>query len=282
MTTVGLLVCLFAADPAEDKAPFQEWLKFYGAAAAKYQIDVQNGAGQFEPIQLQPMPILQYTNPERGYQQHGAFYVWTLKGRPQCIGSIWSTVPADDPQHRWVAHELHSLSSGPLRSQHEPRDGRRGPVPQWETQQPGITWITADDVPAPAGTPSLRLVQMRRLAEQFTVRITNPTQGTEGDLRLLPKPLYRYPAETEGAVDGGLFAFVMGTDPEVLLLVEATPSDQGAASRWRFGLARFTHIQAVAQRNGELVWQCDNAEPYVGHNPYFLYWRLHPAGLTTP
>jgi hypothetical protein len=278
LMSVGLLLINLLL--AANDAGFQPWLKYYAAAAGEYEIQAREEAGEYRPLLLQPSPVLQYTNPERGFQQHGAFYVWTLDGRPLCIGSIWSTVPADDPDRRWVANELHSLATGPLRSQHEPRIGKRGPVPQWVTEQRGIAWAEFADAPPPAMTRSLRLVQMRRLAEQFTARISNVAKGTEGDLRLLPQPLYRYPADVAGAVDGGLFAFVQGTDPEVLLLVEAVGA--GDAARWRYAFARFTHISAVVQHEGRTVWQCDKAEPYVGHNPYFLFWKITPAGLTTP
>ncbi len=275
-----LTMCLVGADPENDAAAFQVWLKFYGEAAAKYRIEVQDDNGAFRPLTLQPVPVLQYTNPERGFQQHGAFYVWTLQGRPMCLGSVWSNIPADDPAHRWVANELHSLAAGSLRSEHEPRTGKRGPVPQWVTDQPGLVWRNFTDAPKPADKPNLRLVQMRRLAEQFTAHISGVANEKESDLRLLTKPLYRYPSDVVGASDGALFAFVQGTDPEVLLLIEAVESD--GEPRWRYGFARFTHTTATVHANDKLVWECPKAEPYVGHNPYFLFWKIHPAGLTTP
>ncbi len=275
-----LMASLLAAEPSDEAAAFQEWLKFYTAAAAAYSIEADDGRGMLQPLTLQPMPVLQYTNPERGFQQHGAFYVWTYQGRPLCIGSIWSNIPADDPQHRWVAHELHSLAAGSLRSQHEPRRGKRGPVPQWVTEQPGIVWADFKDAPQPADKPTLRLVQMRRIAEAFTARISNASNEKEGELRLLTKPLYRYPADVTGAIDGALFAFVQGTDPEVLVLIEATETN--GQPGWRYAFARFTHTTATVKRAGQTVWECPNAEPYVGQNPYFLFWKIHSAGLKTP
>ena len=37
----------------------------------------------------------------------------------------------------------------------------------------------------------------------------------------LSQPLYRYGGDDSGVLDGGLFVFVQGTDPEVFLLIEA-------------------------------------------------------------
>jgi hypothetical protein len=153
-------------------------------------------------------------------------------------------------------------------------------VPQWVTEQPGIVWKEFPDTPAPAEKPALRLVQMRRMAEQFTARISGVVNEKEGELRLLTKPLYRYPNDIAGATDGALFAFVQGTDPEVLLLIEAV--NTGGKPVWQYAFARFTHTTATVQLEGRTIWECPKAEPYVGHNPYFLFWKIHSAGLTTP
>jgi hypothetical protein len=48
--------------------------------------------------------------------------------------------------------------------------------------------------------------------------------------------VHRYAASEKGVIDGGLFAFVEGTDPEVWLLIEAA-QDQGQPA-WRYALAR--------------------------------------------
>lgn len=273
--TLALLVLM--ADPAADSEAFQTWLKFYTQAAGQYRIEVQEPDGSDRALTLQTVPVLQYTNPERGFSQHGAIFVWTLNGRPMCIGSIWSNTPADDPQQRWVAHELHSLHAGRLRSHHEPRRGKRGPVPQWVTEQPGITWNQLTGAPRPADKPALRLVQMRRLAEEFTASISGLANEADRELRLLAKPLYRYPSDVSGAMDGALFAFVQGTDPEVLLLIEA--HEPGG---WSYGIARFTHAVAAVSRNGQTVWDCPKAEMYVGGNPYFLFPKIHTVGTQTP
>ena len=278
--TAGLLLCLALAGAEDDRnaeqAASQERLRFYAAAAAGYKIEVREATSEFQPLRLVETPILNYTNPQRGHDQHGALFVWTLAGRPLCIGSIWSSVAPNDPERRrWIANELHSLAAGPLRSRHDPRVGARGPVPQWSTERPGVTWTTLPDEPAPADKPTLRLVQMRRLLEQFSARLMDNPNETDSQLRPLTQPLYRYPPDTRDAADGALFAFVQGTDPEVLLLIEAVPSERQPV--WRYAVARFTHVTAEVRFKERTVWQCSKAEPYVGDQPYFLYWRISSA-----
>ena len=67
---------------------------------------------------------------------------------------------------------------------------------------------------------------MRSIAGGFAGRLLDARverAGEEQALRLLPKPLYRYerPDGPTSSSDGALFAFVLGTDPEVFLLLEA-------------------------------------------------------------
>jgi hypothetical protein len=86
-------------------------------------------------------------------------------------------------------------------------------------------------------------------------------------LRLLPTPLYRYdPKESETAVsflkDGALFAFVMGTDPEVILLLEAVERD--GKSSWQFAFARATGWGAEASLGDKVVW---SVKPDTGRDP---------------
>ena len=57
------------------------------------------------------------------------------------------------------------------------------------------------------------------------------------ELRLLPQPLFRYETGNDPElIDGALFAFVQGTDPQSLLLLEAR--DDAKTARWYFAFAR--------------------------------------------
>ncbi len=73
------------------------------------------------------------------------------------------------------------------------------------------------------------------------------------ELRLLPRPLYRYGSAKGTVLDGSLWAFVQGTNPEVLLLVESRPGPDKTL-RWNYALAAMTSYPAEAKRNGVRVW----------------------------
>lgn len=266
---------IFAADAVpnaenseEDGGSLQQWLQVYREEASRYEMYVERPDAHL--LELHPQALMTYTNNVRGGQQHGAVYLWADDGRPAIVGSVWSSVPRQDPSIRSITNEFVSLSTQPVFSRHEKRVGRRGVVPDWEPRAAGVEFQPLSDAPPPARAAALRLTQMRRLAAGFDARITLSELEEQQRLRLQPQPLYRY--SSEGIIDGALFSLVLATDPEVLLLLEARESDDGP--RWFYALARFTDRPLSVHLGGREVWSRDQARPYVGDEPYFLYWGV--------
>jgi hypothetical protein len=135
--------------------------------------------------------------------------------------------------------------------------------------RPGVELKDLPGAPAPAATPAQRLRQLRALAGEFTLRQTD-RKNVESDLRLLTQPLYRY-ENTEGdLIDGALFVFVQGTDPQAFLLIEDRQVD--GAPRWQFAMARMIGVHLSARFRGREVWSVptiswaqifDPREPYA-------------------
>jgi hypothetical protein len=117
-------------------------------------------------------------------------------------------------------------------------------------------WYQLPAAATPATTAAQRLIQMKALAGEFAVEVLdtrNVLKGEDQTPRLLPKPLYRYDLERTKTLDGALYAFVLGTDPELLLLLEC---DMAAAKpEWRFGVGRMNRYQIRLKRKGETVWE---------------------------
>lgn len=266
------------SNDADSGDGLKAWLDFYMDEASSYKIYVEKPGTQ--PLELHPQALLTYTNSVRGGQQHGAIYVWTDDGRPLVAGSVWSSVPRYDQSIRSITNELVSLSVRPVLSRRERRVGRRGVVPDWEPAEPGVEFQPFSDAPEPARAAALRLVQMRRLAARFDARITRSDLEEQQRLRLQPQPLYRYTNPSAGIIDGALFSLVLATDPEAFLLLEARESDSGP--RWQYALARFTDRPLSARLGDREVWSCGQAEPYVGDEPYFLYWGVATRPRSDP
>ena len=93
---------------------------------------------------------------------------------------------------------------------------------------------------------------MRKLAAQLTADKTT-RESVKRDLRLLPQPVYHYEGSHPDVEDGGLFAFVEATDPEVFLLLEARAG--GEKLEWQFGLARMNSLPLRVYHGEKLLWE---------------------------
>ena len=99
---------------------------------------------------------------------------------------------------------------------------------------------------------------MRRMARDFSARKTDRERVTR-ELRLLTQPIYRYKSTDPKLLDGAMFAFVEGTDPEVLLLIEARQANGGA--RWQYALARMNSVALQTFYKKREIWKAPQLTP---------------------
>ena len=106
---------------------------------------------------------------------------------------------------------------------------------------------------------------MKALADRFKVTMTGwkPDRSDREELRMLPKPLYRAepgegPGPDSGWIDGGVFGFVQGTDPEAILLLEAVR--ENGRPRWQYAFARATSAGLEARLDKAVVWAVEFLE----------------------
>jgi hypothetical protein len=220
-------------------------------------------------VTLSPQPLLSYSNPVRNVQGHGSVFLWTEAGRPVLIGGFWSALEPADPATRRLSRELHSLAADSIAVD---LNGRK----TWISTQPGIEWTIVKDTAEPLKSRPLRLAQMRRIVERVRAEI----ETQESELRLMPQPIYRYPEDT-GVLDGAIFAFVMGTDPELFAIVEARTAAGGAAE-WVLGFAHFTNFPVRATFDGVEIYHAERWSPTESTGRHHLSFAIerHPADLT--
>jgi hypothetical protein len=267
MGILSLLLVLAAADPDDSLA--KKMLPIYVKEVETYTLAVESAPKQ--PLELKKEPVFEWLNPARSAQQ-GACFLWLRDGRPAALACIFSH-PHQNLPGRQIMHELHALDPEKLVV-------KRDAFNQWKPEA-GLERKELPGAAAPAATAGARLVQMRRLAREFGGHEVD-RDGKRWELRLLPTPLYRYPSAKTGVVDGALFALMSsaGTDPEVLLVIEA--KEANGKIRWEYACGRFSDWELRVLRKDKEVWSSVPSEtnPF-SHDPLHLY-RIYPEKVMTP
>jgi hypothetical protein len=107
---------------------------------------------------------------------------------------------------------------------------------------------------------------MKSVMRRF-MAIESSADDQRYELRLLPQPLLRYSAPEAKIVDGAMFAFVYGTNPEVIAFIESRKDNHGAATWWH-GLVPLTTARASASLDGKEVWSKSTTPVPKLQDPY--------------
>ncbi len=194
-------------------------------------------AGERRPSELQASPLLTWQNPISG--ANGGVFVWTIAGRPVAV----TKSHVNDRKQHYVETSI-TLRDGPQSTQ----AGSAIWVPEATT----AVVVPVTDLAPPRETKAGRLQQMRELAGSFEIEDQwGEDQEELYQLRLLPRPLYRYEAPMEHVIDGALFGYSQGTNPEAVVVIEVVETDSG--SEWRCQVSRLTGYAVTARRNGDVV-----------------------------
>jgi hypothetical protein len=231
-----------SADVEQEAEAIKRFQAHAKETAANYELRTADPASR--KLVLREESLLRWTNPLTANMAHGELFLWTDRGRPAAIVSMYEyTDPAG------VVHEHHewaSLSPGLIQA--------AGPR-EWAPATAGIEFKPVPDAPPPGDTPFRRLQQMRDLGAGFTADKTTRLNEKRA-LRLLSQPTFRYQAGDPEVIDGALFAFVEATDPEVFLCLEAR--QQSGKSAWHYGLARMNSVRVSASYQGQQVWVAES------------------------
>lgn len=246
-----------ATPPAGEAADVIEGFR-QGIAAYDIRLD-----GKDAPrLAMLEKPLLHWSNPART-SEDGAVFLWLQEGRPQAIGSVF-TYKLKEVRTK---HEFQSLATVPLTARFA------GQI-AWRSPEAGVKFRPVPEAPRPAKSARLRTIQLKDMARQFSASLHGEKDETT-ELRLLPQPLYRYEAKppredatprreddghriSETLLDGAIFSFALGTDPEALLLLEARPAEGNPGGwQWEYAFARFHYDGIIAKHTGQEVWRAE-------------------------
>jgi hypothetical protein len=116
------------------------------------------------------------------------------------------------------------------------------------------------DAEKPAATEKQRLIQLRSLARRFTA--TEKYREDTIALRLLPQPIDRYVDGDQDVIDGGVFVFVYGTNPEVVLALEA------GKDGWRYAIGRLAWAELAVELDGQEIARFEHLKDNPTTGPY--------------
>lgn len=241
-----LLICLTptqwvaAQDKPEQDAERAKHFQFMKRSVAGVEMKLKGGT----KLTLKKEPLLRWANPVSGIKD-GTVFVWTYEGRPHAAAQIFRV-----PSGTWL-QEYQSLSPDGLTASSE-----RNVF--WKPEKRGIQMPSVKDAKPPRNSKALRLVQMKNIVRQFSAKELFEDREPYV-LRLQSNPLLRYTSPKQKIVDGALFAFTNGTDPEVLVLVELTGTEE--SPEWQIGFAPLTSYSAEVRKQKSVVWKCPRRPP---------------------
>lgn len=209
-------------------------------------------------LKLSERPFLTFGDPARG-NEAGTLWAWSTGGRPVAMMELYRATGDDQP---WV-HALTMTSPQLMRL----------------TSKSGVSWTPKKSDFEPrelsgdvGDKPVLRLRQMKEQARRFAAHEFWDPNNSRFELRLLAQPVHRYADVANKVIDGAVFVFAHGTNPEVLLFIEAVGNDAESA-KWQYVCFRLGSAELHVALDNREVWQRDRTPGVVG-TPNDAYWLL--------
>jgi hypothetical protein len=248
------------------------------SARAKVFEEMRQTAGAFKafsmegatrkPIALAREPLHRWNDPT-GEISDGSLWAWKSAGRPSAI----LTIEFHLIQPGTWSLEFVSLSTGRV----EVSDDHT----RWSPHDAGVSFREIPGAPAPAVGEAERLRQMKEILKRFSASEFWDVTRQHYALRLLPHPIDRYADADSGLVDGAIFMFAKGTNPEVVVLIEARRGADGA-TKWSYAAATVTTAGPTLRLDGKDVWTSPNKYGYLSNESYFFLERPRALSARLP
>jgi hypothetical protein len=238
------------------KDRIREWMQSYAEGTT---VAVLTAAGA-QPAEMVAEPVFRYSDVPREIPD-ATLWVWTRNGRPVAFQKV--EVNAWQGTSQWTICYA-SLADELI----ETRWPQRG---IFKSTEPGVVFKTVPEAPAPAARALQRTLQIKTLKDRFSGSIEQGN-GEYEPIRVLPTPIFQYTDPDTKLPLGAIFAMTStGTNPDVLLLLDARPDSDGNL-RWHYGIARLTSAGHQVKLGDTVVWD-DPSVPT--NNPVFETWTFY-------
>jgi len=191
----------------------------------------------------------------------GSVWGWGRNGRPLALLELWQSLT---DRTRWY-FAVCNTSGGKLRAS-------RAGAPWWGENSSAAELQDIPGAPVPSADAPQRQRQMKLLAQKFTGHQFWDPMNTRYDLRRLERPLCSYRDEAGGVLEGGLFTLANGTNPEIMLFLEARV-DPGNPSKsvWQFTVGRLAHAELHLEYERKEVFNAPRGNLVSARDgPYWL------------
>lgn len=258
IVSLAIFRSLSAEDPPKKVEPSQA-VKEAREHMAEFTVDsaAKDRAG---PIEMLPNPLLTYGDAARN-NEAGTLWAWGKSGRPVAFLELYRNVGKDQP---WV-HAL-TLTSPELIQ-------LKGPTGQrWTPKKSHFALRDVPGSPEVGSQLAMRLRQMKEISRRFEAHEFWDPNNSRFEMRLLVQPVHRYQDEAAKVIDGTVFVLAHGTNPEVLVQIEASAGEK--SPRWKYSLVRLGSAELHVSIDGKEVWTEPRTPGIVGQpvDPYWLFW----------
>ncbi len=209
-------------------------------------------------IERLPNPLLTYGDAARN-NEAGTLWAWGKSGRPVAFLELYRNIGNDQP---WV----HALTlTSPELIQLDAQTGQR-----WTPKKSHFLLKDVPDSPEVGKHPAVRLRQMKDISRRFEAHQFWDPNNSRFEMRLLVQPVLRYQDEPAKLIDGAVFVLAHGTNPEVLVQIEA---HAGEPPRWKYSLVRMGSAEMHVSLDGKEVWTEARTPGVLGQpvDPYWLF-----------
>jgi hypothetical protein len=216
--------------------------------------------GKWTKVERIEKPLLFYSEPTRN-NDRGSVWGWAQEGRPVALLELWQNM---DNRTRWF-FAICNTSGRKLRA-------RRSSAPWWHENDSASQLKDVPGAAAPSAEAPVRQRQLKLLAQKFTAHEFWNPGNSRYELRQLKRPLYTYRDEAGGILDGGLFVFANGTNPEIPLFVEARVDLKDRSKRiWQYTVGRSSHAELHLEYDGKEVFEAPRGHRVSAlDQPYWL------------
>jgi hypothetical protein len=267
LTAAGLLAAalLAAADPPEPKQPDPGKAKAEDeehraeAGRAVGQIEVEELVdGEWFKVKRVEKALLYHGDATRGHTR-GSVWAWGVEGRPVVLLELWQN---GTDRTRWACG-LCNTSGGKVRA-------TRGGTPWWRENASAAEPTDIPTAPVPAADGPARQRQLKLIASKFAGHEFWDPDNTRYELRRLERPLHTYRDEAGGLLDGAMYVLANGTNPEIMLFVEAR-AKPGEKPVWQFTVGRMSHSELHVVYDGKEVFSGPRGRELSGPDkPYWV------------